>query len=618
MAFEVNFNSLSPSLKATQTDRNVYINMTYDFVNGVPTYLVVHFLEVKYESNNITTFEQIRQFVDVDNRTLTVREDSGTGEIVVQDTPQVMIIGVPGMYSDYTFGSSGIIVITPDFEFGGNNQDINVEVVVEYQITEQSTGNVLGPWQESTTFTGIPIDKGDVNLQVKDVGWFYSASPGNITTVELGSFVEVPIIFTPDPDTISVISDLPAFSLSNDPMVVVTDSTTKLSQNMRYIFKMLDTNDDLVLTTSLYPDIDNSFYGIYDMSMLYNQYTTTDKSTWNNSTFYVTDNVYEFKYIVSDNEVSLGETSDTNYVIKGATSYGNFFDPTDYIDPNNVRKFLTSWVGDYSYRLDDYGSINFTRGEFKQEIGSTSINGIVITRYEKGQSLGYTTWADSDRILYMVGSNLLPNLVYNVPLAPKNLDEAFTANRITDIDGNVVNTNFLEDDSTVRYTITLIYKVITNIITRSEVRVINLQKDEVCWKYVPTTFLWKDDLGNYNSFTFNGRSMKEYTAKKTLTNKDYYGYKNDSWIYEISDRGRSNNDVRFNENHEVMSGWLDDNLMKNIVGIVKSNDVYVIGDTDIFPVIISTNKIDEKTVINNRLFNVGIKYTMAFDLNTNI
>jgi hypothetical protein len=150
----------------------------------------------------------------------------------------------------------------------------------------------------------------------------------------------------------------------------------------------------------------------------------------------------------------------------------------------------------------------------------------------------------------------------------------------------------------------------------SDIKKVNIQKCEN-GAYSQTTFLYRDYLGNYNTFVFTNVNSKEINLERSYVSNDYNTLIANNWTHNIGDRGQKNVNIKKTENHTVVSGWLTDNLSKNIIQMVSSTDVYVLKGDLKYPILITNNNIEEKNIVNNRLFNHTIAYTMAYNLNTN-
>jgi len=140
----------------------------------------------------------------------------------------------------------------------------------------------------------------------------------------------------------------------------------------------------------------------------------------------------------------------------------------------------------------------------------------------------------------------------------------------------------------------------------------------MCSKYEPTRFIWLDMYGNYNTFTFNGLNVKEFNLDRNSVNNDYFGIQTDGkWGYQVGDRGRKTVNIKKTQVHQANSGWLNNDLSKNLMDLYSSSDIYVIINDEIYPIVVTTNNVEEKNISNNRLFNHTISYEMAYDINTN-
>ena len=111
--------------------------------------------------------------------------------------------------------------------------------------------------------------------------------------------------------------------------------------------------------------------------------------------------------------------------------------------------------------------------------------------------------------------------------------------------------------------------------------------------------------------------IKEFDIERSYVSSDYNTLIANKWTHNIGDRGLKNTNIKKTETHTVKSGWINDNISKNIIQLLSSTDVYIIKNDEKYPIVITNNSAVEKNIINDQLFNYTISYKMAYNLNTN-
>lgn len=594
------YNKIEEAKSSLQIIKNNKVSYVYNISGGTPPYSVTTYGE---QFDNISSGPTIQFDYSRNNdyRSITF-SDSGTSNVNVT-LPTVQIVASSTYFSNYTFTNDGTLTLVPNYVLS-----VDTLVVPKYRIQDIISGSYLSNWQTTPVFTGLPAK--DVYLEVTD---------------EYSSYFKMVIHFIPG-ESVSIITDLGDISFTNDPMVAIVNSSIKTTQNMNYLYTMYDKDGNQLLKTRVYPDIENNYLGIYNMNMIYNNYVTTS-CNFDIDNAIVTDNIYKYSYNVNDGSISGGVTSSDKYCMKGGTVYGENFDITNYIgEPTNVHRFITKWDGNRLLRTDDYGVVNYLNGNFTDVSINTLITHIAFVKYKIGEQVHTFTsddawYHDNNRVNFIpfgiINTNF-SNKLLSIPYGPKNYEIAVGLGNIVDDNGSTILSNILLDSDTDYYEMHLVNKtgdVFTKVSTSI---VVNLNKSEMCSKYVPTRFIWLDMYGNYNTFTFNGMNVKEYDIDRNSVNNDYYTVQNSGqWGYQLGNRGRKTINIKKIEVHRASSGWLNDELSKNLIDLYTSSDIYVIIGGELYPIIIKTNNVEEKTVSNNRLFNHTISYEMAYDINTN-
>ena len=139
--------------------------------------------------------------------------------------------------------------------------------------------------------------------------------------------------------------------------------------------------------------------------------------------------------------------------------------------------------------------------------------------------------------------------------------------------------------------------------------------------------MWIGELGNLETFVFRMGDLKEFGIKRGDTKVQQYKVRlrsgTYSYDYDIGDRGVMNTTVNTIESHKVLSDWLEDDEATSLIELFTSSKQWVsrtdsIGNTYLYPIMITDKKIEEMTYKTRKLFQFEVEYDMAFEKLTTI
>lgn len=495
------------------------------------------------------------------------------------------------------------------------------------RVVDPETSYPLSDWTSITIdgtydFLGLPLRY--VNIEIKDQ---YNSNWKLYRAIE-----------APAPgDQITIIQDIAPVTLIGDLQNVV------VSGKANYVDTFRLTYGDLTIET--YPD-KHSGYGVFSINELVPRFNEAysvyaDRDLFHNPKHdIITNSVDQIQTGTYKVEDAFGFIdSSLKYFIAGATEYGSDFNINDYIcNPVTSapvdQKFLSNWKGHYSLKTDDYAVSKFLNGNFVLGYSGTpglNINNthIAFVRYDLNESKH--VWVDDDtwyldfsrtNFIALANGGMDPylNEKQSVPYGPMNFETAIIGGNVIDSNTSSVSTNFLLDANTSYYEVFLVKNDDGNITKGSQSLYIDLNKDGEGCKYGSTQFFFEDSLGCYNTFSFNNLNTKSYSIDRgtSASNVNSLDRTTGTFGYNVGDRGRKTNAVVKQEEHKAVSGWLNDQLSENLMDLYASGDVYVIKNGERFPCLITSKKVEQKNIKNNRLFNHTISYVMAYDINTNV
>lgn len=399
----------------------------------------------------------------------------------------------------------------------------------------------------------------------------------------------------------------------NNPIPIVISSDAASDIGFRYYLTLsISGTSNSTVSLFIYPDTTNSNYMIYDAAMILSDFIGSDKF-WNITDIATSvDDILDFTYSVTEYLLSVsGETitGGTFKAFRGVKQYGDFWNSEDYMMTKYNQKFLSNWSGNRSYRIDEYGTIKCFYGDFDSSDNRSRWDAVKIVTSDGGT---FYIGRFGGHLYY------LPK-IYTIPTGPKQLNigglgsEYYIKTGATYeiYTGNIITSN------TTSYTMTLIQSGNT---TSYKSETLTFDVDTKCYKYDGVQFLWLGELGTYETYTFRAKDIKTYNIERDESRKNYYRIIGSNYTYFVGDRGRSIVNLKTTEEHRVFSGWIDTEVSENLMELYSSPEVYIIRNSNIYPIIITTKEIEEKTKLNNegKIFFHTIGYTNAYEKLSNI
>lgn len=403
------------------------------------------------------------------------------------------------------------------------------------------------------------------------------------------------------------------YSLSNNTIPIIYSSNNSATQGFRFKVDILNSST-IISTNYVYPDSTNNRYLIDDLSIILTNYVTIDNNYNAYEITYCPNNSYQYSYNVTEMiyDVSGSTTGYTNlYVLRGVKQYDETFNYADYIcsSTNKDGKFLSKWQGNRKSTLSDkFNNPTDTAGNY-----------FTINALHNGSPLEWTrvkitcVEAGGTNVYYQYLSYVSKG-VYSIPAGVANLNLAGLNEKLYNSSGSLVSDEIITS-ATLYYTIELQYED-TSYVTCSEV--IRFDIDHDCYKYAGVEFLWLGELSTFENFIFTGVDLKYHKMKRNTYKKQLNRYISGNYTYNLGDRVYVLNNLVSNVNNKAVSGWIDDNESYNLVELFNSQEVYIIQNNVIYPIIIEDSSFEEKNIKTNKLFNYEVNYSLAYDKNVNL
>lgn len=138
-------------------------------------------------------------------------------------------------------------------------------------------------------------------------------------------------------------------------------------------------------------------------------------------------------------------------------------------------------------------------------------------------------------------------------------------------------------------------------------------------KYTPTTLMWLNKLGGYDSYIFSKASRKSYTTeKKSFNQRNYNIVEGNYSLYN----GRFVNDNAITYNSSFKEKWnlntdiIDESTYSWLAELITSPQVFYYDNGYYYPIQITDTNYEFKKWINDRAFNLNLNIEFGDTFNT--
>lgn len=143
--------------------------------------------------------------------------------------------------------------------------------------------------------------------------------------------------------------------------------------------------------------------------------------------------------------------------------------------------------------------------------------------------------------------------------------------------------------------------------------ILKFDMNKKCTKYEDTHITWLNNYGSFDSATFDWmkKHSREYirdTYRKTAGRKT-----SDSYVYSKSDKELTDYRVTTDTIGTLDSDWIKEGEYNRLLEILDSPVVYMWMGDYYLPIVIEIDDIEEKTLLNDKLFNLKLEYRITYN-----
>jgi len=394
------------------------------------------------------------------------------------------------------------------------------------------------------------------------------------------------------------------YSIDGDNLAFVLESTESALCSMKYVGDLY-VNGNYITTVKNSPNlVDGKCVMIFnriiedfissDKNTTYFQTSTNSYATYSVIFGEETDGTYDCSNGTFD--ILYGPSFSGN-VWNGTIQYGEAFDSTDWEMGNNSggADFLTNSPDEQTIYITENSQLHWLTG----------------TAMGQSVEVSVTDDTNTTTIYYILSQSAVRGQVSSIGTGPVDIND-YVIDGIVRDQGFTIMTQSIIDCSTVTYSVQLREFPVTTT-TVSKIKYYNVLCD--CNRFTPYRIVWLNKRGGYDSYTFRLKSTRTITTES----KEWSRYlsslqPDDSFSYQVGDRGRSVYSSRAFEGVTVVSEWMSAEDHNWVAELFESPDVYYMQFGPVYIPIVITKKsveIRDKKGWSNRLLSHTIEFVYA-------
>jgi hypothetical protein len=137
---------------------------------------------------------------------------------------------------------------------------------------------------------------------------------------------------------------------------------------------------------------------------------------------------------------------------------------------------------------------------------------------------------------------------------------------------------------------------------------------ENCTRYEKRRLQFLNELGGYDTFNFTLVSKETMDIERSIFKKDLGSYGSSySFVNSPNDRAYSQYHTKIKDKVSIQSDWVTEDQLSWLEQLVTSPDVRLDDGLYLIPINITNTSFEKKKVVNEKLFNLQLEYTLSYD-----
>lgn len=141
---------------------------------------------------------------------------------------------------------------------------------------------------------------------------------------------------------------------------------------------------------------------------------------------------------------------------------------------------------------------------------------------------------------------------------------------------------------------------------------LNYTLNKKCSKYDLVDIVWVNNYGVYDSFTFDWKQVNSREYKRNIIRKSPGSF-NGTFNYSNLDRELTDYQITTDFLGNLASDWVNEAEYNRLLEILDSPVIYMYKNGDFTPIVIEIDEIIERTVKNDKIFNINLNFRVSFN-----
>jgi hypothetical protein len=142
---------------------------------------------------------------------------------------------------------------------------------------------------------------------------------------------------------------------------------------------------------------------------------------------------------------------------------------------------------------------------------------------------------------------------------------------------------------------------------RTETKTFKIKKD--CHYITPTTIMFLDRHGALGSYTFTRAKRETRKIKRASYRKNFGNFSNNTFSYNLSDRGKTTLFSSVDKSFTVTSNWVSEETAVHIEELIESPSCYLVDGNNLIAVNVTT----ESHVVKDGELDELMNFTIGFE-----
>lgn len=145
---------------------------------------------------------------------------------------------------------------------------------------------------------------------------------------------------------------------------------------------------------------------------------------------------------------------------------------------------------------------------------------------------------------------------------------------------------------------------------------LTFRRKKLCTKYDKINIMWLNSYGAYDYATFDWMKRQEREYERETYRKTSGKWVSGSYVYSKGDKELTDYHITRDTIGTINSDWVSETEYNRLLEILETPSVYMWEGTYYLPIVIEMDTIEEKTLKNDKVFNLTLSYRVTNNKNS--